>query len=640
MNLLQVQNASKSFASKTLFENASFSVNGGEHIGVIGPNGAGKTSLFKALVGELELDAGEIIRSRELRIGYLRQHDTWDDQQSVEEFLAADSRMPLWDLRKLGLGLGLSDERFSAPIHSLSGGYRMRVKLLHLLAQEPNLMMLDEPTNYLDLETLLVLERFLQDFQGAFLLISHDREFLRRTTDHILEIEAGDFVKFPGTIDDYFEEKALLREQIEKQALGQAARRKQILDFAARFGAKATKARQVQSRLKLLNKMESIELKPLPLAAKIRIPPPTPTGRIAFEIRDADMGYGDKTILSKVEWLAEKGDRIGVVGYNGVGKSTFLKSIAREIPLLHGEVKEGYQVTSAFYAQHVSERLKPNDTIFQALDSAAFPMTRPQEILDLAGSLLFSGDDVKKKISVLSGGEKARVALGQILLKRAPLLILDEPTNHLDFFTVEALTQALETYTGTLIFVSHDRGFVRRVATKILEVRSGRLNSYLGTYDDYVWMVQQKQMRGDTEPEASTVETRRPPKDGEASSGVSVGDSAASTKSQATMAVSPIKITRSALPPEIRERLKQLEADKRNHDKRIQDLDKKVKVLTQRMEEQSQKLTTLSGADASQIAREMAAAQKKIQELENEILTAMEEKETATAEVERLKSTD
>jgi ATP-binding cassette, subfamily F, member 3 len=273
-NLLQFQEGSKSYGSRLLFDKATFSVNEEEHVGVIGPNGAGKSTLFRILTGEEEVDVGSIVRSRRLRLGYLSQHDQWENEETGNSYLERVASLPLWDLKSRGRVLQLDEEILAKPVLSLSGGYRMRIKLLGLLGQEPNLMLLDEPTNYLDLETTLVLERFLQGYEGAFLLISHDREFLRRTTDHILEVEGGEMTKFNGNIDDYFEQKELLRQQLEARAAGQAEKRKQILDFVARFGAKATKAKQAQSRLKALAKMESIEIKPLPVSAAIRIPAP------------------------------------------------------------------------------------------------------------------------------------------------------------------------------------------------------------------------------------------------------------------------------------------------------------------------------------------------------------------------------
>ena len=418
------------------------------------------------------------------------------------------SRIPLWDLKVRGRVLQLSESVLEQKVLSLSGGYRMRIKLLGLLGQEPNLMLLDEPTNYLDLETTLVLEEFLQGYNGAFLLISHDREFLRRTTDHILEVESGEITKFNGNIDDYFEQKELLRAQLEARAAGVAEKRQAILDFVARFGAKATKAKQAQSRLKSLAKMESIEVKALPVGSSIRIPAPAKTGKLTLRINEADFGYGQRKILENVSLEIQRGDHIAVVGLNGAGKSTLLKGISGSLEPISGSFELGLGVEIAFFAQHVIEALSPNDTVLSSLERAAHPSVRPQELLSVAGSLLFSGDDVKKPISVLSGGEKSRVALGRILLQKASCLVLDEPTNHLDFQTVEALTQALRAFPGTVIVVSHDRGFIKRVGTKILEVGRGQLRLYPGTYEEYVWSVQKSLARGGENPRPAAREER------------------------------------------------------------------------------------------------------------------------------------
>ncbi len=489
-NLLQIHAARKSFGARNLFEDVHFSINENEHVGVIGPNGAGKTTLFKILIGEESLDEGQLIRSRELRLGYLSQHDSWEPGETANTFLERVSRLPLWQIKSKGRELQLGDEIFDVPIKSLSGGYRMRIKLLALIGQDPNLMLLDEPTNYLDLETTLILENFLQSYEGAFLLISHDREFLRRTTDHILEIEQGDVVKYNGNIDDYFEQKELLRSQLEARSRNLAEKRKAILEFVNRFGAKATKARQAQSRLKSLKRMETIELKPLAVGASIRIPPPPHVGKVVLQLSEVALGYPEKKVLEKVNVEIKRGDHVAVVGLNGAGKSTLLKGLAGTLAPSKGERVLGYQVHLAIFNQHVVEVLDPSQTVFESLEEAAGPDLERQQVLDMAGSLLFSGDAIRKKIKVLSGGEKSRVALGRILLQKAPLLLLDEPTNHLDFQTVEALTQALEKYPGTLVVVSHDRGFIRRIGTKILEVSSGQVLVYPGSYDEYVWSVQ------------------------------------------------------------------------------------------------------------------------------------------------------
>jgi ATP-binding cassette subfamily F protein 3 len=506
-NLLQLQKGSKAFGSKLLFDGASFAVNDGEHVGVIGPNGAGKTTLFRVLIGEETLDAGEIIRARGLKLGYLSQHDNWQEGETIESFIERDSAMPIWELKALGGGLGLDEEHYSRPMASFSGGYRMRAKLLKLIGQQPSLMLLDEPTNYLDLETLMVLEKFLQGYRGAFLLISHDREFLRRTTDHVIEVEGGDIIKYNGNIDDYFEQKEMLRTQLEARALSLQEKRKEILDFVARFGAKATKASQAQSRLKSLDKMETIEVKPLPVTARIRIPPPARTGKLVLNLRDAELGYGEKTVLSQVNVQLAAGDHLAVVGLNGAGKSTLLKAIAGRLDPKRGKVEYGYEATLAYYAQHVAEELDPNDTVIKALNRKAHPAVLPQDVLDLAGSLLFSGDDIQKPVRVLSGGERSRVALGQVLLQKASCLVLDEPTNHLDFQTVEALTQALQGFAGSIVVVSHDRSFIRRIGTKILEIHLGKANTYPGTYDEYVWSLEKgayATLRGTETTQAST----------------------------------------------------------------------------------------------------------------------------------------
>lgn len=588
--LLQVRDARKSYGTKVLFEGASFAVNEGEHVGVIGPNGAGKTTLFRALVGDEELDSGEIVRSQGLRLGYLAQHDHFAPDETVEDYLVKGAHMPIWELKSLARGLGLSHEMFSRPMLSFSGGYRMRVKLLRLLGQEPNLMLLDEPTNYLDLETMLVLEGFLANSKSAFLLISHDREFLRLTTDHILEVEAGDMTKFPGSIDDYFEEKAMLRAQLEARALSAEAKRREVLDFVARFGAKASKARQAQSRLKSLDRMEKVEVKALPVAAKIRIPAPKRVGKLVLEVEAGEAGFPERSVLRNLNLQIEGGDRVGVVGLNGAGKTTLLRSLAGDLPLRSGKIERGYEIDLAYYGQHVTERLNPAHTVFDALLSVTDHETTPQDVLDMAGSLLFPGDDVRKKVSVLSGGEKSRVALGQVLLRKASCLLLDEPTNHLDFHTVEALTQALQGYPGTVIVVSHDRSFVGRVATKILEVRDGGAWLYPGSYDDYVWSLSKRVRAAVEEPAAAS----------------------------SAPAPKPDKKLQ-------REERQKAEARLRFIRKRGGELERSLADLQKKMDALNAELLHAKGPEAQRIAADLGATQKSIDENEQEWLALMDE---------------
>lgn len=600
MNLLQLQGGTKHYGEKVLFNQASFSINQGEHIGVIGPNGAGKTTLFKILVGQEPLDSGEITKSQQLRVGYLEQEAEWSLDEPAEEYLAANCLTPIWELKRLGRDIGLTEDHFRSPLRTLSGGYRMRMKLLYLIGQEPNLMLLDEPTNFLDLESVLALERFLQDYKGAFLLISHDREFLRRTTEATLEIEAGEITKFPGHIDDYFEQKAQLREVLEAQAANLDARRKQIQDFVDRFRAKATKARQAQSRMKQLEKMQDIEIRALPVRARIQIPPPVHTGKETLALLSAELGYPGRRVLADVNLRLERGDHLGVVGHNGAGKSTLLKSLAGEIALLSGQRTLGYQVTLSSFSQHVTDQLDLNDTVLDALQKAAHVDVTQQEILNIAGSLLFSGDAIHKRIRVLSGGEKSRVALGQVLLRKSPLLLMDEPTNHLDFETVEALTEALKNYPGTVIVVSHDRGFIGRVASKILEIRQGRVEVYPGTYEDYLWSLELRSREdlsadpvpaGGREPAART-ETARAPAD--------------STKFN------------------YRDSVKRLQTEIRELQKRIAQTEKSLGESSAERDRLTRELLDAQGPKAQTLAQELGKCAGLIESLENDLLAQME----------------
>ena len=495
MNLFQVFNGTKTFGPRVLFNRVKFSINQGEHVGVIGPNGAGKTTLFKIIVGQEHFDSGEITKSNGLRIGYLEQESEWNLDETAEDYLKSKCTTGIWELKKLGLELGLTNEDFEKKLSSLSGGFRMRMKLLYLIGLEPDLLMLDEPTNFLDLESILALEKFLQNYRNAFLLISHDRDFLRRTTQATLEVESEDVTKYPGNIDDYFEQKSEIQKVLMAQAANLETKRAHLQEFIDRFGAKATKAKQAQSRVKQLAKMETIEIKAAPIRARINLPQPTSTGKEILSLTDADLGYNDCVILKKVNLRIEKKQKIGIVGFNGAGKSTLLKSLAGRISPINGELKYGYNVEISYFAQHLTEDLHNEDTVIEALQQKAHKDCKAQDILNIAGSLLFSGDNIYKKIKVLSGGEKTRVALGQILLQRKPVLLMDEPTNHLDFDTVNALAQALADFEGSVIIVSHDRTFIRKVSSQILEIRNGHVELYPGTYDDYVWSLEHGAMK-------------------------------------------------------------------------------------------------------------------------------------------------
>ena len=602
-NLLQAQKISKSYGAKTLFEEASFSINEREHVGVIGANGAGKSTLFKILIGRIEADAGEFTQRNGMKIGYLGQEEHQAPDDRVEDYVQSQITEPIWEVKRLGYGLGVQEEHFQMNYNNLSGGYRMRVQLLCLLGQAPDLLLLDEPTNYLDLESLVVLENFLIDYKGAFLLISHDREFLKSTTDHTLEIESGEVTKFAGNIEDYFEQKAQLREILEKTARSITDRRSEILKFAARFGAKASKARQAQSKLKQLKKLEPIKINPLPVAAKINIPHPVRIGKQAISLSDTSFGYGEKEVLKEFSFSLQKGDHAAVVGVNGAGKSTLLKGLAGELKPFTGHIDFGHRVELGYYAQHVAEKLDPRSTVLEELLSAAEGVL-PQEAKDLAGSFLFSGDDIHKKISVLSGGEKARVALAQILLKKSPVLLLDEPTNHLDFHTVEALTEALKEYPGTLIIVSHDRSFISRVSSKIIEIRDGTVDLFPGSYDEYVWSLK----KGSWSTKAATKEKHDKNKQ----------------KPAAEKAEPEKKVPR-------KERQKAIARDIRRFERKIKEAEAAMEEKKSSIERKNQKLQTLRGLEANQLAREIGFDQSDVLKLEEEWLELSDQLEQLKA---------
>jgi ATP-binding cassette subfamily F protein 3 len=381
-------------------------------------------------------------------------------------------------------GLGFRETDFARPLAELSGGWRMRAALAGLLLLQPSLLLLDEPTNHLDLESLAWLEGYLADYDGAVVIVSHDRYFLNRMVTTIAELGPGGFAVYPGTYDDYLVEREARRTLREAQARNQAKRVAEIERFIDRFRAKATKARQVQSRVKMLDRLERIELDPTAREIRLAFPAPPRTGRRVVALRGLHKAYGDHVVYAGIDLEVERGDRIALVGVNGAGKSTLLRILAGVLPFERGERALGTQVSAHYYAQHQLDALDAARTVLEELTAVA-PDAGQTRLRTLLGAFLFSGDAVDKRIAVLSGGEKARVALAKMLVRPAPLLCLDEPTNHLDLASRERLEAALEAFPGTLVFISHDRYFINRLATKVVEVADGRLTTHAGNYDDY-----------------------------------------------------------------------------------------------------------------------------------------------------------
>lgn len=486
--LLQVQQLTKSFGNKRLFDSLTLAVHDNQHLGVVGRNGAGKSTLFKAIVGEESVESGTVQFYDNTRLAYLRQQDNVPDQSlTVMEYLTTSTGKPTWDCAKLAGQFDLAHDSLDNPISSFSGGYKMRIQLVRLLLDEPNLLLLDEPTNFLDLSTLLLLESFLQSFSGSFMVISHDREFLQRTCTETIEIANGKATHFPKTVNEYFKHKEHKRQATLRYNKKIAKEKRHLQAFVDRFRYKASKASQAQSKLKQIDrlKLQTID-SPLQTASILLPQIPARKGEI-FSVKDLAIGYPEKTVAEHISFSLNRGEHIGIVGDNGQGKTTLLKTIAEVLEPLSGRLRFARDITIGYYAQHIPDMLDPADTIETYLLKKAAHTISPQDIFRMAGNFLFHNDDLKKPISVLSGGEKARLALAGLLLEPYDLLLLDEPTNHLDVETVDALSQALKQSNTTILFVSHDRSFVRTVADSIVEVQDGKVFRSHHDYDNYIY---------------------------------------------------------------------------------------------------------------------------------------------------------
>lgn len=485
--LLQISGITKHYGAVTILEDATASFSSFQKIGVIGRNGAGKSTLCKIITGEEEMDSGSVVRNSELRLGYLEQHDSYKPEETVLQFLTRKTEQEEWKCGEVAARFQLKNEMLYVPIASLAGGFQTRVKLAAMLLKDPNFLILDEPSNYLDLNTLILLENFLQNFNGGYLIVSHDREFLKRTCEHTLEVENGGLTLYPGGIEEYFEfkeeelrQKLAYNKNVEK-------RKAELQTFIDRFRAKASTASRAKSKMKQLERLDTIEIEHPMNRVKIKIPQVENKTGTAVYASDLAIGYPGKIVADRITLEIGRGDKVAILGDNGQGKTTFLKTIAGALEPKAGSYRWGAGLKIAYYAQHVFSTLHPEDDVFTHLQREAADGVSMQNILDIAGCFLFSGDDVKKKIAVLSGGERARVCLAGLLLSRSHVLLLDEPTNHLDFETVEALGQALKNFAGTVFFISHDRTFVNLIANHILEVKSGSIRRYPGTYEDYVY---------------------------------------------------------------------------------------------------------------------------------------------------------
>src|SRR5438874_2134852 len=524
--MLTVSQLSKSFAGRALFDDVSLQVNRGDRIGLVGPNGAGKSTLFALLLGDVSPDKGTIAIEKNATIGFLPQETAAAGDETVLELALAvspelvDAQKVItdyerdhdheheaddaayhdalhvfdehggWELepkaKRVLAGLAFRETDFDRPARALSGGWIMRAHLARLLVMEPDLLLLDEPTNHLDLESLQWFQEYLLSYPGAIVMISHDREFLNQLVGSIVEIAHSKLVRYRGDWDSYVEQKAAREEQ---QLAAYKNQQKEIASlqlFADRFRAKASKASQAQSKLKQIDRMKKIAA---PVARgktiKFHFPQPVRSGLRVITLKDVDHAYGDLVVYRGMQFYAERGQRTVLVGPNGAGKSTLLKLLSGVLPVQHGTRELGHNTRTGYFSQNRIDVLNASHTVLESARDMPNPVSE-QTARTVLGSFLFRGDDVFKTVSVLSGGEKSRLALVRLLLDPPNLLLMDEPTTHLDVGSIDALIGALKQYHGTLIFISHDVHFIRAIATSVLHVNAGRLTSYPGDYDYYL----------------------------------------------------------------------------------------------------------------------------------------------------------
>ncbi|HJY05509.1 MAG TPA: ABC-F family ATP-binding cassette domain-containing protein [Bryobacteraceae bacterium] len=533
--MLQLTGAGKRFGPKLLFENLDWLITAKERAGIVGGNGTGKTTLLKVIAGMESLDYGSLTAMKGLEVGYLPQDglhvggrtvfaeclSVFEPLKQMErelealtvkmgevdpagaeyqqianrfaqlghEFRTRDGYALEAQVGTVLGGLGFPKDNWDRLTEEFSGGWQMRIALAKLLLQRPNLLLLDEPTNHLDLEARDWLEQYLTSYENAYVLISHDRYFLDVTVRKIVEVWNKQVYFYHGNYEKHLQQKEERRTQLEAAYKNQQDKIQQLEAFISRFRYQATKAKQVQSRIKELDKIERIELPPEEKTIHFTFPQPKPSGRIVAECKGVSKRYGEKLVFQDASFVIERGDRVALVGVNGAGKSTLIKLLAGTEPLTSGEYTLGHNVEVDYFAQDQYKVLDPESRMLDDLSEAA-PRSTQVELRSLLGCFLFSEDDVFKKIGVLSGGERNRYALARMLLRPSNFLLLDEPTNHLDMRAKDVLLDSLKDFNGTVVFVSHDRYFLDNLATRIFEIGEGEVRVFPGNYQDYLWRKQ------------------------------------------------------------------------------------------------------------------------------------------------------
>jgi ATP-binding cassette subfamily F protein 3 len=524
--MLTVAGMSKAYGGRVLFDDVTLQVNREDRIGLVGPNGAGKTTLFSLILGETPADTGEVSMERGVKLGYLPQESApFGDETVIElatavtpDFVKLRRIIKAWEAdhpveaahpeevhddvhdryneldgyrleakaKQILAGLSFREKDFDRPAREMSGGWVMRAHLARLLTLEPDLLMLDEPTNHLDLEALIWFQGYLKSYPGAILVISHDREFLNSLVGGIVEIRQSKLMRYRGTYDEFLVQREAAEQQLMAAYKNQQREIAHMMQFVNRFRAKASKAAQAQSKLKAVERMDKIEA-PTDDNAKIKFsfPQPQRSGQRVITLKDIHQAYGENVVYRGMDFEAERGQRTVLVGPNGAGKSTLLKILGGVLQPQSGTRELGHNVKAGYYSQYRVDMLDPTRTVLdEALDTPQ--RVTEQFVRTLLGSFLFRGDDVFKKVSVLSGGEKSRLALVKLLLDPPNLLLMDEPTTHLDMSSIDALLYALDQFEGTLIFISHDVYFIRALADHVVHINAGRITHYAGDYQYYL----------------------------------------------------------------------------------------------------------------------------------------------------------